>query len=331
MPILSPAPAAHLPVELQSRTARLMAEAAANFLASLPGEQRAQAWFPAKSAERRNWDYRPHERQGLSWQAMAAGPRKLAHALLATGLSRQGHNKAMAIMSLEAVLRDLTGRRIYDPELYYVSIFGDPGETAPWGWRVDGHHLSLNFLIVEARAISSTPSFFGANPARVPGAILQGLRVLAVEEDLARRLLTSLPAPQLAQALLAVEAPADILTGNAARVQPEAPAGLPFAEMNEAQQGLFEDLVVEYTARMPRDLADAHLNRIDREGWGHLHFAWAGATEPGQPHYYRLHGPSFLVEYDNTQNQANHIHTVWRDPRGDWGDDLLRQHYSRDH
>jgi hypothetical protein len=143
--------------------------------------------------------------------------------------------------------------------------------------------------------------------------------------------LKSLPSTQQQKAILTAEAPADIITGNAPRVQMDTPEGLAHAEIAEAQQRLMEDLVVEYTSRMPWDVAEAQLHRIDREGWGHLHFAWAGSPEPGRPHYYRLHGPSFLVEYDNTQNQANHIHTVWRDLRGDWGDDLLADHYRRAH
>jgi hypothetical protein len=331
MHILSPIPAARLPVELQSRTACLMAEAASRFLAALTPAQRSRSCFPVESEERQVWDYRPHGRRGVAWRELDSGQGKLAHALVATGLSHPGYLKAAAIMSLEAVLRHLTGRQMYDPDLYYLSIFGTPGDHEPWGWRLDGHHLSLNFLLVEGRYVAATPNFFGANPARVLEGDLSGLRVLASEEDLARGLLKSLPSTQQQKAILAAEAPADIITGNAPRVQMDAPEGLAHAEIAEAQQRLMEDLVVEYTSRMPWDVAEAQLHRIDREGWGHLHFAWAGSPEPGRPHYYRLHGPSFLVEYDNTQNQANHIHTVWRDLRGDWGDDLLADHYRRAH
>jgi hypothetical protein len=224
----------------------------------------------------------------------------LAQALVATGLSQPGYLKATAIMSLEAVLRDLTGRQMYDPDLYYLTIFGTPGDNEPWGWRLDGHHLSLNFLLVERRYVAATPNFFGANPARLMEGALSGLRVLASEEDLARGLLKSLPLAHRKKTILAAEAPADIITSNAPLVQMEAPEGLAHTEMAEAQQRLMEDLVLEYTSRMPQDVAEAQLDRIGREGWGHLHFAWAGSPEPGQPHYYRLHGPSFLVEYEIT-------------------------------
>jgi hypothetical protein len=329
--ILSPTPAARLPVELQSRTAHLMAEAACRFLAALSPAQRTRASFPLDNEERQNWDYRPHKRQGLAWQELDSWQGKLAQALVATGLSQPGYLKATAIMSLEEVLRNLTSRQIYHPDLYYLTIFGIPGDNEPWGWRLDGHHLSLNFLLVERRHVAATPNFFGANPARVREGALSGLRVLAAEEDLARGLLKSLPPAQQQKAILAAEAPSDIITGNAPRVRMEAPEGLAHAEIAQSQQRLMQDLVMEYTSRMPQDVAEAQLERIDQEGWGHLHFAWAGSPEPGQPHYYRLHGPSFLVEYDNTQNQANHIHTVWRDLKGDWGDDLLADHYRRAH
>lgn len=331
MHILSPIPAARLPVELQSRTAYLMAEAASCFLAALTPAQWSRVSFGVESKERLIWDYRPHERRGIAWRELDSWQRKLAHALMATGLSHPGYLKAAAIMSLEEVLHNLKGHQMYDPDRYYLSIFGTPGGKEPWGWRMEGHHLSLNFLLVDGRYVAATPNFFGANPARVPKGALSGLRVLAAEEDLARGFLKSLLPAQQRKAILAVEAPADIITGNAPRVQMEAPEGLAYAELAEAQQKLIEDLVVEYTSRMPRDVSEDQLHRIDKEGWGYLHFAWAGSSEPGQPHYYRLHGPSILVEYDNTQNEANHIHTVWRDLRGDWGEDLLLDHYHRAH
>jgi hypothetical protein len=167
MHILSPIPAARLPVELQSRTACLMAEAASRFLAALTPAQRSRSCFPVESEERQVWDYRPHGRRGVAWRELDSGQGKLAHALVATGLSHPGYLKAAAIMSLEAVLRHLTGRQMYDPDLYYLSIFGTPGDHEPWGWRLDGHHLSLNFLLVEGRYVAATPNFFGANPARV--------------------------------------------------------------------------------------------------------------------------------------------------------------------
>jgi hypothetical protein len=239
----------------------------------------------------------------------------------------------MAIMSLESVLAAMegSGRRFpRDPDLYHVTLFGIPSDETPWGWRVEGHHISLNYLIVGGDRIAPTPSFFGANPARVPTGDRAGLRVLAAEEDLARRLLTSLDPTRRPRARMAVEAPDDIVTRAEHRIQPEDPVGLAAGSMAPDQRRILADLLDEYLDRMPVDVAGARRDRIEKEG-ADVHFAWAGSELPGEPHYYRLHGPGFLLEYDNTQNGANHIHTVWRDFTGDWGDDLLARHYSRSH
>jgi len=321
-------------VALQSETAQRMAEAATTFLAALSTEQRQKATFAVDDGERRNWHYVPKSRLGLPLKEMDTSQQQLAYALLSSGLSRRGYAKAMSIMSLEKVLGELegaAGRFRRDPELYHVTVFGTPSDTAPWGWRVEGHHVSVNVLVVEGSRIAPTPNFFGANPARVPQGGLQGLRILAAEEDLARHLLAMLPAPQKSRALIALEAPADILTRAEQRVRLDTPSGLVAGEMDEGQRETLDRLLAEYVDRMPPDVADVRLNQIEKAGKAHIYFAWAGGEAPGQPHYYRLQGPSFLVEYDNTQNNANHIHSVWRDVEGDWGEDLLAGHYAQSH
>jgi hypothetical protein len=309
-----------------------MAEAATTFLASLSVEVRKKAQLSVENELRQAWDYRPGERTGIPLKELDSSQQKLALSLLASGLSRQGNAKALTIMSLEAVLAELEGGGPFrrDPDLYYVTVFGAPSDESPWGWRVEGHHLSVNFLVVEGKHIAPTPNFFGANPARVPGGPLEGLRVLAAEEDLARRLLGSMDDSQLKKVVIDPEAPADILTDNSPRVSMDDPVGLAYADMNETQQTYLTDLVSEYLHRVPRDVADFRMERIEKEGNRYLHFAWAGETAHG-PHYYRVHGPSFLAEYDNTQNDANHIHSVWRDIGDDWGDDLLKRHYGQSH
>lgn len=334
MDIRSPAAAVDTAVELESETAQRMAEAATTFLSALTPEQRARVVFPVESEERLNWHYIPRDRCGLPFKEMDSSQQKLAHALLSSGLSRRGYAKAVTIMSLESVLAELEGKErrfVRDPDLYYVTLFGTPSDESLWGWRAEGHHVSVNYLVVGGRRIAPTPNFFGANPARVPQGGLAGLRVLAAEEDLARRLLASLDAPQHARAVLAAEAPSDIITRAEHRIKPDAPTGLAAGDMAEAQRRLLMDLVTEYVSRMPEDVADTRMNRIEKDGKAHIHFAWAGTEERGGPHYYRLQGPGFFVEYDNTQNQANHIHTVWRDLTDDWGDDLLARHYARSH
>jgi hypothetical protein len=313
-------------------TAKRMAAAASAFLAALSPDQRKAAALPFDTDERFNWDYRPRSRAGLSLGDMDAAQRHRALALLAAGLSRRGHIIALNVMALEKILGDLEGggfRR--DPERYHVTVFGAPSETDPWAWRVEGHHLSVNHLVAKGAFIAPTPCFFGANPATVPAGPLEGFRTLPGEESAARRLLRALDADDRKRAVIDDEAPADIVTRWSRRVEMDDPAGLPVSEMTADQRSRFMELLETYLHRMPADLADARMNALDRDGLGHIHFAWAGAARPGTPHYYRLHGPALLIEYDNTQNNANHIHSVWRDLRDDWGEDLLRRHYDRSH
>jgi hypothetical protein len=334
MHIPTPTAAARRALDLASDTALRMAEAAQSFLVSLRADQREKALFPLESSERLNWDYRPRSRQGLPLLEMDSSQQRLAFAVLLSGLGRQGQAKAMNIMALETILGEMEGsggRHRRDPDLYFLTLFGEPSDRLPWGWRFEGHHLSLNYLITAGKRIGPTPNFFGANPARVPEGRMAGFRVLAPEEDLARTLLKSLAPAQQSRVITAPEAPSDIITGSEPRVKLNAPSGLPFSELTEVQQGTLTDLVFEYVARGPEDVADIRMDRIEKEGKKHIHFAWAGGQNPGEPHYYRVHGPSFLLEYDNTQNNANHIHTVWRDLHDEWGLDLLKNHYGDAH
>lgn len=310
-----------------------MAAAAKQFLATLPPEQRAKAAFEMADAERLNWHFIPRERKGIPLRELGPEQRLLAEALLATGLSARGYGKAVSIMSLEpAVARMETaqpGRLARDPELYYVSIFGTPGQGA-WGWRMEGHHLALNFTTNGSDAPSMTPSFFGANPAEVRTGPRTGTRVLAAEEDLARALVKSLDATQLKAALIQAEAPKDILN-DPKRVEPTKPEGIPHGQLTAPQQAMLLDLIKEYLFRCRTDVAGEELARLQKAGMDKVHFAWAGGLEPGQPHYYRVQGGSFVLEYDNTQGGANHIHCQWRDFDRDFGTDLLKAHLDAQH
>lgn len=324
----------NLPIRMESEIALRMAEAASAFVASLSGEQKKQVVYPVKNEERLKWDYRPRERKGISLKEMDGGQQKQAFALLSTGLSRRGAAKAFNIMGLDKVLADLEGQEAdhpFNPDHYYITLFGSPSDKLPWGWRFEGHHLSLNYLIAEGRHIACTPNFFGANPATVPEGPMLGFRTLPEEEDHARQLLASLGESQRKKVWVSDQAPTDIVTRWYQRVTLEDPVGLPLGEMSESQEELLMKLLGVYTGRVPRKAADARLNAIQKEGTRYIHFGWAGSEETGKPHYYRLHGPSFVVEYDNTQNNANHIHTVWRDIQDDWGEDLLKRHYSQSH
>ncbi len=305
-----------------------MLQAADAFLASLDPEQRSKAVFEFEDAERLNWHFVPRARRGLPLKEMSAEQRGLARSILRAGLSRRGYLTASTIIELELVLRELgENPRVRDPELYYFSIFGTPSRAAPWGFRAEGHHLSLNFTLVRDTLIATAPAFFGANPAEVRRGARLGLRALADEEDVGRELVLSLDERQRAAALISAEAPRDIVTGNAARVDPLSPIGIRVTELRPEQAAILVRLLEVYLGRMAEPLAAQRSAALERTNFREVAFAWAGSTRRGEAHYYRIQGPSFLVEYDNTQNAANHIHTVWRDFAGDFGRDLLREHY----
>jgi Protein of unknown function (DUF3500) len=319
------------PVNGPGAVAEEMAGAANHFLAALTTEQAARATYPLNDTERFNWHFIPRERKGLSFKEMAPEQKHLAHALLSTALSHRGYLKAATIMSLEQVLRELEQGKgpARDPELYFLTIFGKPNPKGTWGWRLEGHHLSLNFTLLEGKDISVTPSFLGSNPGEVREGPRKGLRVLAAEEDLARRLVKSLNDDQRKAAIYTNTAPREIITGNDRKARPVTPMGISAAKLNKAQSELLWQLVKEYVYRYRPEIADQDLKKIEKAGAKNLSFAWAGGIEPREGHYYRVQGPTFLMEYDNTQNNANHIHAAWRDLEGDFGDDLLRQHYEQ--
>jgi hypothetical protein len=308
-----------------------MADAANHFLAALTPEQKTKATFELKDEERQNWHFIPKERKGLTFKEMTPAQRHLGQALLSSGLSQRGYVKAITIMSLEQILNELEAgkgpRR--DPEVYYVSIFGKPGPADTWGWRVEGHHLSVNFTLVNGQQISATPSFLGSNPGEVKDGPRKGLRVLAAEEDLGRQLAKSFDAAQRKSAISTNAAPREIITGNERKVKPLERTGLPVARMTKPQRDLLLKLVREYVFRHRPEVAEADLDKIQKAGTDKIYFAWAGGLERGEAHYYRIQGPTFLMEYDNTQNNANHIHAVWRDFENDFGEDLLRKHYDQ--
>lgn len=307
-----------------------MAAAANTFLESLQPGQAEKASFKLKDDERQNWHFIPKARKGLPIKEMTEEQRPLAMKLLRSGLSDHGYRKATTVISLETILRELEGpnsRMTRDPELYYLSIFGKPDAKGTWGWRVEGHHLSVNFTIVNGQYVAGTPSFFGSNPAEVRQGPHKGTRALADEEDTGRQLVKTLTAQQREQAIFDKTAPKDIFTMAERRVQPLEQKGIAAAKLDGEQKATLLRLIQAYLGRNRPDLAREDLRKIQEAGVDKIYFAWAGATEKGQGHYYRVQGPTFLLEYDNTQNNANHIHAVWRDFENDFGEDLLKKHY----
>ena len=311
-----------------------MLDAAQKFLGALDATQKTKAIYPLTSAERETWFFVPIARHGIPLTELSAPQREQALGLLRSGLSQRTFARAESIRSLDNVLKEIEhdnppGRR--NPELYYVTIFGEPAAGASWGWRFEGHHLSFNFTIVEGAHVLFAPEFVGSNPAEVRSGPRQGERNLAEEEDLGRAFVQSLDEAQRKIAVVAAKSPNDILTGNKARVDPLAPAGLPVAQMTPAQRDALRALLGVYAARNRAELAASALAEIDAAGFDHVCFAWAGGFAPGEGHYYRIQGPTFVVEFDNTQNAANHIHSVWRDFKHDFGHDLLAEHYAKSH
>ena len=316
-----------------------MTAAAKKFLGTLKPEQTAKAHYTdIKNDARQAWHFIPTEmvtfgRKGLPMTEMSEDQRKLALALLQSAMSDHGYEKATGIISLESVLRELekNGKVDRNPVKYFVSIYGTPDAKGTWAWRFEGHHLSLSFTIVDGKEIAAVPSFMGTNPAEVREGPKKGLRVLGVEEDLGRELAKSLTAEQRTAGIYDKTAPKDIITGAdrvAKRLEPE---GIAYAKLNAAQKELVKKIVAEYANRVRSDVAKADLAKIDKVGWDKVAFAWAGGLERGDGHYYRVQGPTFLLEYDNTQNNANHVHAVWRDFTNDFGEDMLKKPYEQAH
>ena len=328
------------------RSARAMSDAGAKFVEALTPEQKAKATFPLQSDQLTYWNFIPTEtfpRQGLLMSEMTEAQRTAAHNLMKAGLSQRGYMTASSIMALEEALgaieqaaRAARGQAggegrggaalVRDPLKYFVSIFGTPSRTQAWGWRVEGHHVSLHFVVVNGRLVASTPTMFGSNPADVKSGPKQGTRILAAQEDTARELLMSLDATQRQTAVFSSTALNEILTTNKPQVTPLDQAGLAAAAMNARQRDLLMKVLDVYAGYMADDVAAERMAAIKKAGIEKVVFAWAGAAERGQKHYYRIQGPTFLIEHDNAQNDGNHIHSVWRDFNGDFGRDLLREH-----
>jgi len=316
------------------KSAANMARAANTFLDSLNADQKAKASFPFDGDERLRWHFIPNEmfpRKGLMIKDMNETQRRLAHDLLRSGLSARGYMKVTSIIELEDILKAIEtgGKMARNKEEYLFSIFGTPAAKGKWGWRVEGHHVSLRFTIVDGAAthdVASSPMFLGSNPAEVQEGEKKGQRVLASEEDAARALVMALPAELQAQAVVKDIAPGDILTMNTNDIAPLPNQGVLYSALPAKQQALLKQLIEVYTSNIEADLGKERMTRIENAGIGKVRFAWLGGIEKGNKHYYMVQGPTFLIEYDNTQNDGNHIHSVWREFNGDFGRDILREH-----
>lgn len=308
---------------------RDMVTASNAFLESLSEFQRGKGSYAFDDEERLNWHFIPRNRNGVPIKSMNEAQRAAVATLLQTFFSAKGYRKSEAVRGLESVLAEIevNGRFDRDPELYYLTVFGTPGMDSDWALRYEGHHQAFNWTFVRGLGIASSPQFFGSNPAEVRTGAKRGTRVLNAEEDLARDLVTSLDASQAAIAILQMDVPRDIFTAAEVEVAALENSGISFADLNSSQKQKLISLIEELTSTQPAAIAEERMATIRADGMDGIKFAWIGGTKRGDAHYYRAQGPGFLIEYDNTQNSANHIHLVWRDFDGDFGRDLIRMHY----
>ena len=307
-----------------------MIGAAQAFLASLSPELKGKAEFPFADAERENWKFTPQARKGVSLEMLDAAQQTLAKKLLATVLSKQGVLKANTIEDLEKLLGEMENNPVRrNHQAYFTSIFGKPAEKATWGYRYEGHHLAVNVTIVDGVHLIATPTFMGASPAKVSEGRLKGTHILAKEEDIARALALSLQKSGKA-VLYTDKAPGDILTGEKRVAEQLEPVGVTADAFTEEQQSLLHSLIAEYANRHRPAIADQEIKAIKALDPKDIRFGWAGSMEVAKAYYYRIQTPKVLMEAANSQNNANHIHTVWRDFKNDFGRDSLSEHYKED-
>ena len=322
-----------LPLSAEEKSIHVTsAEAAKAFIATLDEGQKSKAVLPFEGDEREHFLYTPKTRLGLPYKDMSELQKDSAKNLLATTLSEKGQLKAQQIMALEGLLAEIEKNPTYrDDAKYYLTIFGTPGNPKGWAWRFEGHHLSFNLTLVEGKPISGTPAFFGTNPGEVRDGRLKGLRVLAAEEDVARTLISSLVAEGKTAAIFAEKPISEIVSGENRTITAMETVGIAYSAMTKSQQQVLLELISHYTGRYRSEIATDDLKKMETAGLEKIHFGWAGSTKPGEAYYYRIQGPTFLMEACNVQNDANHMHATWRDFTGDFGRDLLKEHIANEH
>jgi len=308
----------------------LEASPAMDFLNSLTEEQRSKTQLPFDDLSRNEWHFLPGAmwpRAGIQLYELNENQKILIFKLLKANLSKTGYDKTLKIMDLENVLAEISGDTIFrDSEKYSIAFYGNPEKDAIWAWTFEGHHVSFNFTVVDGK-VSIAPRFMGASPAFIKEGPRKGERVLAHEEDYGILLINMLSPEQQEKAIFQNVAFFDLVTSNAAEVSPLNQVGIKVGELNKKQQSVLIGLLNEYLSTMPTQLAEKRLKSLESEELGDIHFGWAGSTQLGKPHYYRVQGKTFLIEFDNSQNDANHVHLVWRDFNGDFGRDLIMEHY----
>ncbi len=306
-------------------------KSATAFYNSISTDQTSAALFEFKDVKRTTWTFLPNPHKGITFYDMSDEQAVKASQLIKDCLSNEGSQKALAIMQLEAVLKVVENRatedKHRDPKRYYFAFYGKPSENQPWGWQIEGHHLSINYTSVAGKIATATPLFFGSNPARTK----DGLEVLKTETDMGFTFLKSLTETQRKKAVTKSESPYEIVSLNAVKAELLMNEGISFNDLDKSQQRYLMEMVSFYVRRHPTGFADEFMRKIETAGLENLHFVWMGGDEWGKGHYYRIYNDVLLIEYDCTQNDANHIHTVVRDLTNDFGEDTLRLHYKNEH
>jgi hypothetical protein len=309
--------------------------AANQFLNSLDAKLKSKIQYTLDDDERFNWHFVPRQRNGVALGDFTSKQYQLVMSMLKASLSEQGYTKATGIVALENVLRQIENRgpddKYRDPLNYYVTLFGTPAKDKPWGWRFEGHHVSVNFLSSNNEIVSSTPSFFGSNPGIVLNGEQKWKELLKQETDMAAELCRAFTAEQKKKAIFADKALPEIVMSDRLKAEQPEPTGISYKEMSASQQKIFMRLLEVYVTNYQLGFADQLMSKVKKAGVENLSFAWAGEPTPGQGTYYRIQGPMLLIEYDNTQNNANHVHTAVRDLTNDFAEDILREHYKREH
>jgi hypothetical protein len=294
---------------------------------TLSDPERALAHGSLDDPRLKEWSYLPGDRPGLPVEGLSAEQHELVLELLRSAHSPEGADLAVGAVEVERVRRELVSGSVPDGDRYWVRVHGDPGGEEPWGWRINGHHLAVHAIVVGG-SVTITPHFLGSEPAETP----TGRRLLGLEEDLARTLATGLDPDQRTLGITSDLAPPDILTRHDPVAYPTLlPSGIGRDQLRPEQRDVLDRLVRRYLDRAPREYADRCWSQALEAGDDRIRFAWAGPTQRGEGHYYCVTAPDFLIEYDNTQDHANHAHSVWRHLRDDWGGDPLREHYERAH
>ncbi len=307
-----------------------------DFLTSLDEKTKAKALYTLDDPERFNWYYVPREkREGACFKFLNIEQRQAALSLLNTSLSEVGYKKTTEIMALENILKEIENRsesdNHRDPVNYYFTIFGTPSDTKPWAWRIEGHHISVHFAIANGELVSSTPSFFGSNPSVVPIGEEKGKQILRQETELGFAMVNSLTFDQKTIAIISETALPEIITGNKRKAELLNPIGINYSSLTNEQQQQFLQLLSVYVNNYTLGFSKKLMDKIQKAGIENLSFAWAGSLAAETGHYYRIQGPMLLIEYDNTQNNANHVHTTVRDLTNDFAEDILREHYQKEH